>query len=120
MADNALFVQATQGQLGGTGIGTFSDRLRDAVRGGGPFDDVPRKSGFGSGLGTDPNGTRSGTARRTEQAIRLAHATDLVQLGLAGNLRSFVFRGHSGERSSAATRSTTTASLPGMPTSPTR
>ncbi|VTR53723.1 Pullulanase precursor [Serratia fonticola] len=24
--------------LKGTGIGTFSDRLRDAVRGGGPFD----------------------------------------------------------------------------------
>jgi pullulanase/glycogen debranching enzyme len=36
VADNARFLQATQGQLGGTGIGTFSDRLRDAVRGGGP------------------------------------------------------------------------------------
>jgi pullulanase/glycogen debranching enzyme len=36
--------QATQGQLGGTDIGTFSDRLRDAVRGGGPFDDDPRAS----------------------------------------------------------------------------
>src|SRR5450756_2555241 len=33
VADNRLFTQATQGQLGGTGIGTFSDRLRDAVRG---------------------------------------------------------------------------------------
>ena len=48
--------QATQGQLGGTGIGTFSDRLRDAVRGGGPFDEDPRKQGFGSGEATDPNG----------------------------------------------------------------
>ncbi len=36
VADNARFVQATQGQLGGTGIATFSDRLRDAVRGGPP------------------------------------------------------------------------------------
>jgi hypothetical protein len=34
VADNARFVQATQGQLGGTGVATFSDRLRDAVRGG--------------------------------------------------------------------------------------
>ena len=48
MADNRLFTQATQGQLGGTGIGTFSDRLRDAVRGGGPFDENPRIQGFGS------------------------------------------------------------------------
>ena len=32
------------GQLGGTGIGTFNDRLRDAVRGGGPFDDGPARS----------------------------------------------------------------------------
>ena len=43
--------------MAGTGIGTFNDRLRDAVRGGGPFDDDPRVQGFGSGLFTDPNGT---------------------------------------------------------------
>ena len=34
VANDALFVQARQGNLGGTGIGTFSDRLRDGVRGG--------------------------------------------------------------------------------------
>ncbi|NUO92842.1 MAG: pullulanase-type alpha-1,6-glucosidase [Dermatophilaceae bacterium] len=88
VANNKLFVQATQGQLGGTGIGTFSDRLRDAVRGGGPFDDDPRKQGFGSGEGPDPNG-----APINGDAVKnLAHDTDLVQLGLAGNLRSFSFR----------------------------
>ena len=42
--------------MAGTGIGTFNDRLRDAVRGGGPFDGDPRMQGFGSGLYTDPNG----------------------------------------------------------------
>ncbi|NTW42496.1 MAG: pullulanase-type alpha-1,6-glucosidase, partial [Cellulomonadaceae bacterium] len=90
VADNALFTQATQGQLGGTGIGTFSDRLRDAVRGGGPFDADPRIQGFGSGAFTDPNGAAvNGT--EAEQAARLAHATDLVKLGLAGNLRDFAF-----------------------------
>src|SRR5690625_3278484 len=48
VADNARFPQATQGQLDGTGIGTFSDRLRDAVRGGGPFDEDQRTvQGFG-------------------------------------------------------------------------
>ena len=90
VANNALFRQATQGQLGGTGIGAFSDRLRDAVRGGGPFDDNPRRQGFGSGLATNPNGDPvNGDA--TAQSAALAHATDLVQLGLAGNLRSFSF-----------------------------
>ncbi|HET7277631.1 MAG TPA: pullulanase-type alpha-1,6-glucosidase [Dermatophilaceae bacterium] len=89
VADNALFQQATQGQLGGTHIGTFSDRLRDAVRGGGPFDDNPRIQGFGSGESTDPNGD---TAANPDAAARLKHDTDLVELGLAGNLRSFAFR----------------------------
>lgn len=89
VADNARFVQATQGQLGGTHIGTFSDRLRDAVRGGGPFDDDPRVQGFGSGEATDPNGD---LAANPDAASRLKHDTDLVELGLAGNLRSFTFR----------------------------
>src|SRR3712207_4894314 len=57
VADDARFVQATQANMAGTGIGTFNDRLRDAVRGGGPFDEDPRAlQGFGSGLLTDPNG----------------------------------------------------------------
>ncbi|GAA0606523.1 pullulanase-type alpha-1,6-glucosidase [Kribbella sandramycini] len=91
VADDALFVQARQGNLGGTGIGTFSDRLRDAVRGGGPFDDNPRVQGFGSGAASDPNGDPiNGSA--ADRAKRLAHDTDLVQLGLAANLRSFTFR----------------------------
>jgi pullulanase-type alpha-1,6-glucosidase len=89
VANNARFTQATQGQLGGTHIGTFSDRLRDAVRGGGPFDDNPRVQGFGSGEATDPNGD---AAANPDAATRLKHDTDLVQLGLAGNLSSFSLR----------------------------
>ncbi len=91
VANDALFVQARQGNLDGTGIGTFSDRLRDAVRGGGPFDDNPRVQGFGSGAASDPNGDPiNGSA--ADRAKRLAHDTDLIQLGLTGNLRSFSFR----------------------------
>ncbi|WP_456788130.1 pullulanase-type alpha-1,6-glucosidase [Cellulomonas sp. P5_C5] len=90
VADNRLFTQATQGQLGGTGIGTFSDRLRDSVRGGGPFDENPRIQGFGSGGGTDPNGDAiNGSA--ADQLARAAHDADLVRLGMAGNLRDFSF-----------------------------
>ncbi len=40
--------------MAGTGIATFSDRARDAVRGGGPFDEDPGVQGFASGLYTDP------------------------------------------------------------------
>jgi pullulanase-type alpha-1,6-glucosidase len=90
VADNRLFTQATQGQLGGTGIGTFSDRLRDAVRGGGPFDEDPRIQGFGSGAYVDANGAPvNGT--EAEQLARAQHQADLVRLGLAGNLRDYAF-----------------------------
>ncbi|MHB8184928.1 MAG: pullulanase-type alpha-1,6-glucosidase [Dermatophilaceae bacterium] len=88
VANNALFTQAAQGNLGGTGIATFSDRLRDGVRGGGPFDADPRKQGFGSGEATDPNGAPINSGATAS----LAHDTDLVELGLAGNLRSFSFK----------------------------
>lgn len=93
VADNALFRQASQGQLGGTHIGTFSDRLRDAVRGGTPFDEDPRVQGFGSGLGTDLNDSAESKAA----VATLGHATDLVQLGLAGNLKAYTFRDSTGK-----------------------
>ncbi|USQ77056.1 pullulanase-type alpha-1,6-glucosidase [Ornithinimicrobium cryptoxanthini] len=91
VAGNRLFYQAIQGQLDGTSIGTFNDRLRDAVRGGGPFDEDPRKQGFGSGEFTDPNGAPVNGDEAAQQRS-LAHDTDLVQIGLAGNLRDFQFR----------------------------
>ncbi|GAA1808969.1 pullulanase-type alpha-1,6-glucosidase [Agromyces neolithicus] len=96
VANNALFEQATQGQLGGTGIGTFSDRLRDAVHGGSPVAaDTKFDQGFGTGLGTDPNAYADGTPE--EQLADLAHQTDLVKLGLAGNLRAYEMTDASGE-----------------------
>ncbi|WP_309134762.1 pullulanase-type alpha-1,6-glucosidase [Cellulomonas sp.] len=97
VADDRLFEQATQGQLGGTGIGTFSDRLRDAVRGGGPFDENPRAvQGFGSGAYTDPNGD-PGNGTPEEQLARVRHQADLVRLGMAGNLRDYRFLTSAGE-----------------------
>ncbi|WP_394554268.1 pullulanase-type alpha-1,6-glucosidase [Agromyces sp. MMS24-JH15] len=88
VADDARFEQARQGNLGGTGIGTFSDRLRDAVHGGSPVaSDTKFEQGFGTGLGTDPNAYADATPE--EQLADLAHQTDLVKLGLAGNLRDY-------------------------------
>ncbi len=85
--DDKRFVQATQKHLGGTGIGSFSDRLRDAVRGGSPFDggDTIRKTqGFGNGALVDANEMDG-----VELATAL-HQSDLVRLGMAGNLKDFV------------------------------
>ncbi len=90
VANDARFVQATQLNMANTGIGTFSDRLRDAVRGGGPFDDDPRIQGFGTGLYTDPNGAAvNGTP--AEQRARLLLYQDQIKVGLAGNLRDYRF-----------------------------
>ena len=96
VAGNRLFTQAKQGQLGGTGIGTFSDRLRDAVRGGGPFDEDPRIQGFGSGGYTDPNGVAA-NGTQAVQLTTIQHDGDLVRLGLAGNLRDFSFLASDGQ-----------------------
>ena len=88
VANDVRFVQARQGNLGGTGIGTFNDRLRDGVRGGGPFDPDPRGQGFGTGLFTASNeATVNGDSYR--QRDQLLADTDLIQLGLAGGLRDF-------------------------------
>ncbi|MFT3861967.1 pullulanase-type alpha-1,6-glucosidase [Micropruina sp.] len=88
VANDARFVQARQGNLAGTGIGTFNDRLRDAVRGGGPFDDDPRGQGFGTGLFTEANDAAV-NGDGYAQHDRLLADTDLIQLGLVGNLRDF-------------------------------
>ncbi|MER5550772.1 pullulanase-type alpha-1,6-glucosidase [Streptomyces sp. NPDC002793] len=90
IADDARFVQATQKNMAGTGIATFSDRARDAVRGGGPFDEDPGVQGFASGLHTDPN-TSTANGTEAEQKARLLHYQDLIKVGLTGNLADYTF-----------------------------
>jgi pullulanase-type alpha-1,6-glucosidase len=96
VADDARFVQATQLNMAGTGIGTFSDRLRDAVRGGGPFDEDPRIQGFASGLFTDPNGAPVNGTPEAQRA-RLLLYQDQIKVGLAGNLRDYRFVDRNGQ-----------------------
>ncbi|MFG2830637.1 pullulanase-type alpha-1,6-glucosidase [Streptomyces sp. NPDC048434] len=95
--NDARFVQATQQNMAGTGIATFSDRARDAVRGGSPFDGDPRIQGFASGLYTDPNSSKeNGTP--AEQRARLLHYQDLIKVGLTGNLAGYTFTDTTGHR----------------------
>ncbi|MGW7041453.1 pullulanase-type alpha-1,6-glucosidase [Streptomyces avermitilis] len=96
VADDARFVQATQKNMAGTGIATFSDRARDAVRGGSPFDADPGVQGFASGLYTDPNSSdANGTP--DEQKARLLHYQDLIKVGLSGNLADYRFTDSAGK-----------------------
>lgn len=88
VADNARGVNATQANMAGTGIGTFNDRLRDAVRGGSPFGGQ-QEQGFINGLFSDPNGFEQGDEET--QRLRLLHFADLIRIGLAGNLKDYQF-----------------------------
>ncbi|CAM5420486.1 1,4-alpha-glucan branching enzyme [Streptomyces avidinii] len=97
VANDARFVQATQQNMAGTGVATFSDRARDAVRGGGPFDEDPRVQGFASGLFTAPNAApANGTPE--QQRTRLLHDQDLIKVGLTGNLAGYAFTDSTGRR----------------------
>lgn len=89
VANNARGINATQLNVGGLGIGTFSDRLRDAVRGPGPFDSGPGlyRQGFANGLFYDANLSDQGTA--VDQRNRLLLLTDQIKVGLAGNLAAY-------------------------------
>ncbi len=96
VADNARGVNATQFNMAGTGIGTYNDRLRDAVRGGGPFDggdDLIRNQGFSNGLYYDPNELNSGSETERERLLLLS---DQIRVGLTGNLADFTFTDRNG------------------------
>ncbi|HWY69881.1 MAG TPA: pullulanase-type alpha-1,6-glucosidase [Terriglobales bacterium] len=95
VANNAFFVNASQVNLYGNGIGSFNDRIRDGIRGGNPFGDL-REQGFATGLFTDPNPNFSFGDQSTQKA-RLLHEADWVRVGLAGNLRDFQFTDSNGD-----------------------
>jgi len=95
VANDALFVQATQANMAGTGVGTFNDRIRDAVRGGAFNDTDPRTQGYASGLFTDPNGDPVNGDAATQKA-RLLLDQDLIKVSLTGNLKNYTFRDRTG------------------------
>jgi len=81
VADGKRFVQAAQKSLNGSGIGTFSDRARDAARGsnGGSPQDTVRLGGWIHGNGT-------------------AAQADLMRVGLAGTLDGYTMEARDGSR----------------------
>ena len=97
VANGARFVQASQLSLQGSGIATFSDRARDALRGGGCCDGgaaLVANQGLLSGLHYAPNAMNAGRDRRAE----LLRAADMARVGLAGTLRDYEMTGADGAR----------------------
>lgn len=95
IADGARFVQASQWSLNGSGIATFSDRARDALRGGGCCDGgegLVANQGLLNGLHDAQNALNAGKDRRAE----LLRAADLARIGLAGTLREVELQGADG------------------------
>jgi len=92
VANNARFAQASQGGLAGTGIGTFGDKLRDAVRGGGCCDSgnaLVSQQGYINGLYYEPNALGGGKVLND-----LRWYGDLVKGGLAGSIRDYTLTTH--------------------------
>lgn len=86
---------ASQHNMAGTGVGTFSDRLRDAVRGGSAFSGL-HEQGFATGLFTAPNDSWQNT--HEYQRGRLLVLMDQIRVALAGTLRDYEFTDLSGRR----------------------
>lgn len=92
VANGARFVQASQLSLNGSGIGTFSDRARDHVRGGSGFDSgvsLLRNQGYINGMHYADNGSGGNKTRND-----LMWSADLIKVGLAGSIRDYVLRTH--------------------------
>ncbi|OON61928.1 pullulanase PulA [Massilia sp. KIM] len=93
VGNDARSVQARQANMYGSGIGSFNDRIRDAVRGGGCCDggiNLVSQQGFINGAWLDPNAQAN---QSKDDLLRLA---DLVRVGLSGTLRDYRFTDRSG------------------------
>ena len=92
VANGARFVQASQLSLNGSGIGTFSDRARDHVRGGSGFDSgnaLRSNQGYINGMHYDDNGSGGNKSRND-----LMWSADVIKVGLAGSIRDYAMTTH--------------------------
>jgi len=89
MVNNGRGVNAHAGNMVGTGIGSFNDRLRDRALGGSPFSDV-RCQGFATGLSSSPWPEGLGPEQGTpaQQLAELGRHTDALRACLLGSLAS--------------------------------
>lgn len=81
--NDALFEQARQRNMDGTGVGTFNDIMRDQVQDGMFFFDGNRDFEFNSGTKEE-----AANGFRTQQA----DAQDRIKMGFAGTLENYVLK----------------------------
>ncbi len=95
VANNQRFIQASQLELSGTEIGTFTDRLRDSVRGGAftaAGSSIRKSQGIGNGLATIPNELQN------SDLTNYFTMADQLRIGLTGNLANFPLQTFNGEQ----------------------
>lgn len=89
----------------GEGVGFFNDRFRDAIRGGTTDSKEKSDQGFVTGLYTDFNAeiaNRNTPTNLNEQKLKLNILKDVVKIGLAGNLRDYVYKNFVGDEIKAS------------------
>nr|XP_019066688.1 pullulanase 1, chloroplastic isoform X1 [Solanum lycopersicum] len=94
VAKNGRGINASQFNLFGAGIGSFNDRIRDALLGGSPFGH-PLHQGFVTGLYSEPNGHDLGDKANVERMLTVSK--DHIQVGMAANLKDFVLTNCDGQ-----------------------
>ena len=93
---------ATQINMHDTLIGTFNDRIRDAVRGSGPFDhgdSIIKLQGFATGRCTEMNDKRkeldpdyscdASATNGSDYGMHPLNWQDVIRISMAGNLRDY-------------------------------
>jgi pullulanase/glycogen debranching enzyme len=93
VGNDARFVQARQANMYGSGIGSFNDRIRDTMRGGGCCDTgdaLISQQGLLNGVYSDPN------AQSTQTRDDLLRLGDLAKVALSGTLRDYSFTDRTG------------------------
>ena len=89
-AVDTRFTPSQQSNLGGTGLGSFSDRIRDPVRGGSNYSDSGaadvKNQGFISGNFYAPNSSNSGSTAERDDILA---DSDNIRVWLAGGLAGY-------------------------------
>ncbi|WP_212680331.1 alpha-1,6-glucosidase domain-containing protein [Undibacterium rivi] len=96
VANGARFIQASQLALNGSQIGTFSDRARDAIRGGGHGDNaaaIVQNKGYINGL----LDAADASPPYSPQKNTLQRSADMVRVGLAGSIADYVMQTADGQ-----------------------
>jgi pullulanase-type alpha-1,6-glucosidase len=111
-ATNSIGKKATATQINmiGQGIGTFNDRLRDAIRGNGPFDSgntLLKLQGFATGRCTDINEFRladepgyscdAGKTNASDYGMHPLNWQDVMRITMAGALADYSLKTYTGE-----------------------